>query len=151
MAQADDVTEDWGGNNSVISDEEASDEEQSQDSTDDSSDASEDAISVLAQAAVEEVMEEAARQAQHPGSHANAASMEASSPRPRSALGEEDSAQSEDWEEEGRWRSGEASFPPPPPPHCPASSGSANQLQASIHSEDNGDEEVTCEAETRLA
>lgn len=157
VAQADEVTEDWGGNNSVISDEQVSDEEHSQDSSHDSSDASQDAISVLAQAAVEEVMEEAVRQAQHPSSasiDANAASMEASSPRPCSALSEEDSPQpeedsppSQDWEEEGRWMAGEASFPPPP---RPASSSSANQLQASIPSGDNDDAEVTREAETHL-
>lgn len=149
MAQADDVTEDWGGHNSVISDEEASDEEHSQDDSDDSTDASEDAISVLAQAAVEEVMEEAVRQAEPPGSNANAASLEASPPRPCSALGEEDSSpQSADCEEEGRWGTGESSSPPTSP--NPASSGSTSQLEASTPGEDQNDEEVTCEAEPRL-
>lgn len=158
MAQGDDVTEDWGSNNSnEVSDEEVSDGKHSQESSDESSDASEDAISVLAQAAVEDVLEVAVKQAQQSGSDANqgsiatehelSGSMEDYSPRPLSVLGSqpggEDFPNSDDSEDEGRWMTGQTSFPPPLP--CPTSSGSASRIQASIHSEEDDDEEVTCE------
>lgn len=160
MAQAVDVTEDWGSNNSnEVSDEEVSDGKHSQESSGESSDASEDAISVLAQAAVEEVLEVAVRQAQQSGSDANqgsvapehelSGSMEDYSPRPLSVLGsepggEENVPNSDDSEDEGKWMTGQTSFPPPLP--CPTTSGSASRLQTSIHSEeDDDDEEVTCE------